>query len=359
MTKEDGYYPWLGGQPDNTPGSSRGATVRPVSDLVGRVRAVADERSNAVLISANVHFFPQMMKLIEELDAQTDQVLIEARLVQVSTDFMDKLGVRWGPNGNAYTAADTDNGLTIASAGNYQKGFGNNTVVNGTAPVTTYGLTPSSLLESVRSGVVNNTISLDFLVQFLKETTKATVLAEPQLNIRDNETGRLFVGQEVPVPDNSLNSSVGTTTSTYKYKDVGIVLEVTPHINSNGDVELRIHVESSSLVSGETVNSGSVFDTDNFRTDLTAKNGQTLVLGGIIQKNLNDTLRKTPILGSIPGIKWLVNKKDKDNQEVELMVFLRPHVVTTPADAEDVLHDMNKNAPLLKQWSDDAKKDQN
>jgi general secretion pathway protein D len=359
MTKEDGYYPWLGGQPDNTPGSSRGTTVRPVSDLVGRVRAVADERSNAVLISANVHFFPQMMKLIEELDAQTDQVLIEARLVQVSTDFMDKLGVRWGPNGNAYTAADTDNGLTIASAGNYQKGFGNNTVVNGTAPVTTYGLTPSSLLESVRSGVVNNTISLDFLVQFLKETTKATVLAEPQLNIRDNETGRLFVGQEVPVPDNSLNSSVGTTTSTYKYKDVGIVLEVTPHINSNGDVELRIHVESSSLVSGETVNSGSVFDTDNFRTDLTAKNGQTLVLGGIIQKNLNDTLRKTPILGSIPGLKWLVNKKDKDNQEVELMVFLRPHVVTTPADAEDVLHDMNKNAPLLKQWSDDAKKDQN
>jgi general secretion pathway protein D len=118
-------------------------------------------------------------------------------------------------------------------------------------------------------------------------------------------------------------------------------------------VELKIHVESSSLVSGETVNNGSVFDTDNFRTDLTAKNGQTLVLGGIIQKQISDTLRKTPLLGSIPGLKWLVNKKDKDDNEVELMVFLRPHVVACAADAADVLRDLEKRAPLVKQWQED------
>jgi general secretion pathway protein D len=356
-TKEDGYYPWLGGQPDPTQGGSSGrsTTARPVSDLVGRVRAVADERSNALLISANVHFFPQIMKLIEDLDAPTDQVLIEARLVEVSSDFMDKLGVRWSPDGSAtFTAQDYDNSFLAAGNGTYQKGFGGSTIVNNTAAGSLANtLTPANLMASVRSGVVNNTISLDFLVQFLKETTKATVLAEPQLNIRDNETGRLFVGQEVPVPDNSLNSSVGTTTSTYKYKDVGIVLEVTPHINTAGDVELKIHVESSSLVSGETVNNGSVFDTDNFRTDLTAKNGQTLVLGGIIQKQISDTLRKTPLLGSIPGLKWLVNKKDKDDNEVELMVFLRPHVVACAADAADVLRDLEKRAPLVKQWQED------
>ena len=73
-TKEDGYFPWLGGQPDN-PRSSDTHAVQPVSDLIGRVRAVADERSNALLISANVHFFPQILKLIAELDAPTDQVL--------------------------------------------------------------------------------------------------------------------------------------------------------------------------------------------------------------------------------------------------------------------------------------------
>jgi type II secretion system protein D len=359
-TKEDGYFPWLGGRPDDTRSSDGRNTVRTVSDLVGRVRAVADERSNAVLISANVHFFPQILKLIEDLDAPTDQVLIEARLVEVSSDFLDKMGVRWGPSGGQlFTADDNDNALLAHTTVSHQQGFGGNTTVNYAPSAASELLSPASLLTAMRSGVVDSTISLDYLVQFLRKTTEATVLAEPQINIRDNETGRLFVGQEVPIPDNSLNSSVGTTTSTFKYKDVGIVLEVTPHINTAGDVELKVHAESSSVVAGDTINGGSVFDTRNFRTDLTAKNGQTLVLGGIIQKQLSDTLRKTPLLGDIPGLKWLFNKKDKSSQDVELMVFLRPHVVKTPEDAQKVLRDVEVRAPLVKQWSDDTNKKKN
>src|SRR5436309_9665191 len=82
-TKEEGYYPWLGGQPDNLRTSEGRTAARPASDLVGPVRAVADLRSNALLGSANVHFFPQVLKLIEDLDAATDQVRVEARLVAV------------------------------------------------------------------------------------------------------------------------------------------------------------------------------------------------------------------------------------------------------------------------------------
>ena len=130
-TKEEGYYPWLGGQPDNPRTSDGRTATRPVSDLVGRVRAVPDQRSNAVLISANVHFFPQILKLIDELDAATDQVLIEARLVEVSTDFLDKLGVRWSPDGSqVFTAEDFDNSILARAGGEYRKGFGGRTTVN-------------------------------------------------------------------------------------------------------------------------------------------------------------------------------------------------------------------------------------
>ena len=191
-------------------------------------------------------------------------------------------------------------------------------------------------------------------MQFLRKTTDATVLAEPQLNIRDNETGKLFVGQQVPVPDTTQVSSVGSQNTSIKYKDVGVVLEVTPHINSAGDVELKIHAESSTVVTGQTVLGGAVFDTRNFRTDLTAKNGQTLIVGGIIQKQVSDTLRKTPILGSIPGLKWAFNKKDKSSHEVELMVFLRPRVIRTPEDASNVLREVDNKAPLVKKWQEDA-----
>jgi general secretion pathway protein D len=328
-----------------------------VSDLVGRVRAVADERSNALLISANVHFFPQVLKLIEELDAPTDQVLIEARLVEVSSDFLDKLGVRWSPDGSqVFSADDYQNSILAHTTARYMQGFGGLTTVN-----TPNADAVSQTLTTLRSGVLSSTINMDFLIQFLRKTTDARILAEPQINIRDNETGRLFVGQQIPTLTASQNSGSIGLSQNFEYKDVGVILEVTPHINNTGDVELKIHAESSVVVPGVTILNGAVFDTRNFRTDLTAKNGQTLVLGGIIQKQVTDTLYKTPILGDIPGLKWLFNKKDKTSHEVELMVFLRPKVTRTPQDANELMNEIYDKAPNVKRWKDDLhpKKDVN
>jgi general secretion pathway protein D len=347
---EDPYYPWLGGQPDNPRSTDGRAATRPVSDLVGRVRVVADSRSNSLLISANVHFFPQLLKLVNELDARTDQVLIEAKIVEVATDYMDRLGVRWSPDGSSvFTAEDLDNSIIVSSQGSYQQGFGGTTRVN-SPPVP--GTDLAQTLTQLRSGVLSSTVNLDFLIQFLKKRTNARVLAEPQVNIRDNETGRLFVGQQVPIPDNNQVSGLGTTTTSFTYKDVGVVLAVTPHINSAGDVELAIHAESSTVVPGATVLGGSVFDTRNFRTDLTAKNGETLVLGGIIQTLVSDTLRKTPILGDIPGLGWAFKKRDKTSREVEMMVFLRPKVTRSEEDNHKLLDHIFEKAPLIKQWKD-------
>ena len=359
--KEEGYYPWIGGQPDNVRGSDSRSTTRPVSDLVGRVRAVADPRGNAVLVSANVHFFPQILKLIEELDAATDQVLIEARLVEVSTDYMDRLGVRFSPSGSQqFSGDDFDNSFTPTIGGEYAKGFGGRTTINN--PIFSGSSSSASglagagsvpvlqQLTSLRSGVLDGTINMDFLIQFLRKTTDMKVLASPQINIRDNETGRLFVGQQVPIPSQSTFSGVGSQNTVFAYKPVGVVLEVTPHINSNGDVELQIHAESSTIVAGETVLGGDVFNTRAFRTDLTAKKGQTLVLGGIIQKQITDVVRKTPILGDIPGLGWLFKKKDKEVINDELMVFMRPKVTRTPADSKDLLEDTYRKLPRVKDW---------
>lgn len=360
---EEGYYPWLGGQPDSTgrgfgfgSSSSSRDNIRSVSDLVGRVRAVPDDRGNALLVSANVHYLPSVLKLINELDAPSDQVLIDARIVEVSSDYLDKLGVRWSPNGaQEFTGNDLDNSVLASGSGTYTKGFGGSTTVNqnNSQNVSTL-LSPANLMAQIRSGVVSSTINIDFLVQFLHETTDSTLLSEPQLNINDNETGRLFVGQQVPVLTSANNPALGGNTQTFTYKDVGVILEVTPHINSSGDVHLKIHAESSTVAPVAPVFGSDVFDTQNFQTDLTAKNGQTLVLGGIIQKQVTDTLRKTPILGSIPGLKWLVNKKDKETQAVELMVFLRPRVIHDLSDENRLLNDINRDAPKMKKFEDDS-----
>ena len=134
----------------------------------------------------------------------------------------------------------------------------------------------------------------------------------------------------------------------------GVTLEVTPHINSDGDVQLKIHAESSTVNAGGTVLGGAVFNSDNFRTEVTAKSNQTLLLGGIIQKQSSDIVRKVPILGDIPGLGWAFKKKDKSTQETELMVFLHPSVIHTAQDARELQKEFDKKTPLLQQWRADS-----
>lgn len=339
---EEGYFPWLGGTPESTRGSDGRNAARQVSDLVGRVRAVADHRSNSLLLSANLHLFPQLMKLIEDLDAPTPQILIEARIVEVSSNFLDKLGVRWSPDGTkVFTPEDYDNSIVAGTTTKYSKGFGGTTAVNSGGP------NIAAALTSLRSGVIDSSVSMDFLIQFLRKNVNATVLAQPQINVRDNETAKLFVGSQVPFIKDSQNTQVGSLNQTFSYKDVGVILEVVPHVNKDGDVNLKVRTESSTIEPGQTLFGGAILDTRNFKTHVTAHNGQTLVIGGIIQRQSSDTVRKVPVLGNVPGFGWAFKKKDKTTQEVELLVFLKTTVVRDADDAKAMTEEVHKRTPLI------------
>ena len=335
-TKEEAYYPWLGGQPENYRSSDGRNTVRPVSDLVGRARLVPDRRSNSLLVTSNMHLLPQVLKLINDLDEPTAQVLIEAKIVEVASDFRDRLGVRWSPDGNqTFDPEDFDNSFKIDTGAAYREVFAG-----------------SALADSLRTGVLDTSINLDFLVQFLRKQIGSKVLAEPQINIADNELGRLFVGAQVPFIERSLATDVGALNQTFSYKDVGVILEVTPHINSTDEIAMKIRAESSSIRNGETLFGGAILDTRNFRTDLLVKSGQTIVLGGIIQREESKTLRKVPFLGSIPGLGWAFKKKDSVARDVELLVFLRPRVTRTPEQVQDLLDQIERDTPRIKEWKD-------
>jgi general secretion pathway protein D len=159
----------------------------------------------------------------------------------------------------------------------------------------------------------------------------------------------------VPFLTGSMNTDVGGRNDTYNYKDVGVILEVTPRINNAEDVALKIHAESSTLRNGELINGGVVIDTRNFHTDLMLKSGQTAVLGGIINKQHQNIVRKVPVLGSIPGLGWLFKKRDKTTTDMELMVFLSPRITRSPEQAKKLLEDVEKSAPKVKQYNEEQK----
>lgn len=337
--KEDAYFPWLGGNQENSFGRPGETTAqRPISDLIGRVRVVPDRRGNSILLTSNLHFFPQLLKLINELDAPTPQVLVEARIVEVASDFRDKIGTRWSPDGSTFKGEDLENAALFKTSTAFRDVF------TGTAG----GVGPGS--TALRSGIFDSTLNLDVLIQFLRKNANAKVLAEPQLNISDNELGKLFVGAQVPIQTGTLRTDVGGVSSAFVYRDVGIILEVTPRINSSNEVVLRIRAESSSIRAGETIENQPILDTRNFRTELMVKDRETIVLGGIIQRERTEILRKTPGLGSIPGLGWAFKKKDKTSREVELMVFLRPKITRSPEEAHQLYLDTKNKVPLIQTW---------
>jgi protein transport protein HofQ len=178
---------------------------------------VPDDRGNSLLLSANAHLLPQIMKLIDDMDSPSAEVLIEARILEVATDKLDKLGVRWSPDGSqVFSGDDFDKSIMGNVKGRYITGFGGKTMVN----------SPSSgevaqMLTSLRSGFLDSTLNLDVLIQFLRKTTDATVLAAPQINVSDNEMGRLFVGQQVPFIDKSQTTDQGGLNQSFTYKLVG------------------------------------------------------------------------------------------------------------------------------------------
>jgi type II secretion system protein D len=333
--KEDAYFPWLGGQQENTFGRPGETTAqRPISDLIGRVRVVPDRRGNSIMLTSNLHFFPQLLKLINELDAPTPQVLVEARIIEVASDFRDKLGTRWSPDGSKFTGEDLENSALLQTSTAFTDVF-TGSAANATA---------------LRSGVFGSTLNLDVLIQFLRKNANAKVLAEPQLNISDNELGKLFVGAQVPIQTGTLRTDVGGVSSAFVYRDVGIILEVTPRINSSNEVVLRIRAESSNIRPGQQVESQPILDTRNFRTELMVKDRETIVLGGIIQRERSEIMRKTPGLWRIPGLGWAFKKKDDASREVELMVFLRPKITRSPEEARQLYLETKNKVPLIREW---------
>lgn len=209
-------------------------------------------------------------------------------------------------------------------------------------------------LASLQSGVVDSRIGMDFLIQFLRQNVGATVLAEPKITVGDHETAKLFVGSQVPFIKDSQNTQVGSLNQTFSYKDVGVILEVVPHLNKEGDVNLQIRAESSTIQPGQTLFGGAILDTRSFKSHLVARSGQTHVIGGIIQKQESENIRKVPGLGSIPGLGWAFKKKDKSIREVELLVFLKPTVIRNAEEARALADEVNTRMPLIQNWQQNS-----
>lgn len=173
---------------------------------------------------------------------------------------------------------------------------------------------------------------LEVTMRAISEVGKLEVLSRPSIMTRNNEEAIITVGQEVPFISNSRITDDGQTINTVVYEDIGIILQVTPFITSDGMVEMDLYPEISTLTGdtvpiSDTINS-PVFAKRSAETRVVIPDGKTVVIGGMIEDNKTETVHKIPVLGDIPLLGAAFRRTIKNNSKTELLIFLTPHIVT-------------------------------
>lgn len=180
------------------------------------------------------------------------------------------------------------------------------------------------------------------LINAVSEMGTLEVLSRPSILVRHNQEATITIGQEVPFIRNTQISDTGLITNTIEYEDIGIILTVTPRVTADGWVDMAVVTEISNILPEDqsiaisATTTAPVFAKRSAETRVVVPNGQTVVIGGLMQDNVSETTRKTPILGSIPLLGLAFRHKEKSNQKTELLMFLTPYVVRTGRELRDL-----------------------
>ena len=266
--------------------------------LTDRGNIDIDIRTNSLLINDVRQRVDLMSEMAVRLDSQTPQVEINARLVDMDVKATRELGINWSVN-------------------NF-KSPGNN--VAGSMAVNNPVQNPAG---DLRVATVQDWGELMMKVEALENNNKAHLISNPIITTTDNREASILVGQKIPliVSDEAGNAITQLTT-------IGIMLEVTPHINSESRITLDIHNEVSDLASQATVQGGVIINTSESDTRVLVENGETAIVGGLIRKVESNLQSGIPVLMDIPILGALFKHSSKTEDSRELVVFVTPTIVT-------------------------------
>jgi type IV pilus assembly protein PilQ len=255
-----------------------------------------------------------MDKFVEQVDRVTPQVLIEVRIYDIThTDRLD-LGVEWWASRNTTYAATIGGVHTGETTPHIGAGFG--TTLEATE--NTGGL--------FEYGILNSSVNIDVLLTAKQEDITAKLLANPRILVLDNEDALFDIVTEVPYTERETTGS--TVLQNVKFKEIGVLLRVNPHVARDGMIRLRIEPEFSVQIA--TTADVPTVDTRKMKTIALIKDGETAVLGGLRKKNVTREADKVPLLGDMPLLGGLFKFHGENTAINELVIFITPRIVERP-----------------------------
>lgn len=326
-----------GAPPQAVPGARPGG---PTQSLVQ-----ADEATNSIIINASDTVYNNLRTVIEQLDIRRAQVYVEALIVEMTADRTDELGIQW-------LAAGQSGSRTVAGGTNFpaaNPSIAAAAVGGSAAAVGTAGLVVGVLGQKVTLSDGTTIRNLGALARALESRSLGNILSTPNLLTLDNYQAKIIVGQNVPIVTGSFAqataAAAGGATAvnpfqTIDRRDVGLTLRLKPQISEGGAIRMEIYQEVSSVDPTSRSQASDVVLTKRaLETKVVVDDGQTIVLGGLIQNNVQETVQQVPFLGSIPFLGALFRYKQEVRSRTNLMIFLRPQIIRTADDGYKITTD--------------------
>jgi len=271
----------------------------------GSVQVVA--RTNSLLIKDTQAKLDELRELIEQLDIPIRQVMIEARIVTLSSNLREELGVKW--SGEADVVDDNGRNINVGGRGD-DNVFTDLSVTGGTSSAISIGF-------STASGTI-----LNLELSALLSDGGGEVISQPKVITADKKTAIIKSGKEIPYEE---KTSSGATS--VAFKDAVLGLEVTPQITPDGRVIMDIKINNDDTTE-ETSNNVPVISTNEITTQVLVEDGETVVLGGVFKQSKSQGVSKVPVLGDLPYLGGLFRNKVESDVKEELLVFITPRVIT-------------------------------
>lgn len=318
------------------------ATIDNVRTAEGRTgNSTADVKTNTLVVTDSLEGQLSTENLIAQMDQRPRQVLIESKIVEINANSGLNYGVQWDYQGVQQGRIGGQQGQTmIGTTANPAQASSPilapldnnaNTVVGAGASGrgTGVALAADRVFGAFTLGRITNNFILNATLTAAASEGKAKILSEPKIATLNNQPANINVTTQIPYVTSNV-ASTGVQTQTVSYVTTGIQLTVTPSINSDGRITLQVNPnvsQPSATAAGSTQTGAPAVDARTAQTTVLVRDGETIVIGGLITDTMQDTVSKVPLLGDIPILGWLFKKKTKTRVRAELLIFVTTRIL--------------------------------
>ena len=314
------------------------------SILSAKGQVSVDNRTNTLIIKDIEEHVIAVDDLVRRLDAQTPQVLIEARIVEASSDFSKQVGVQWGGSGLASAAMGNETGLifpsTIGLAGGASDAQTNSSgLYSPDSPNFAVNL-PAAAGQGAGGAVgltlgsIGQAANLYLRLSAAEEEGVVKIISAPRISTVDNKLARIQQGVSFPV---SVVSAQGVNT---QFFDAQLALEVTPHVTQDGNIQLKIKITKNEPDFSQVgANGNPTIRKKEAHTELLLGDGDTTVIGGIFARSTMKNYKRVPFLADLPLLGWLFRSSNEADKRSEMLIFITPRIVNRQASKVKLMDD--------------------